>query len=316
MSKRRSRKRAVDFKQLAEFAAILERERQEQLRQQRKRRWWIAAAAMLCTALTAGALAIVTDTAAIPGKALRIPEQVGPKIEEAIGPDAIHIVAVHRLPGSTGHVLLPSDHARRDAALGDPLRHGSTMAEWKDKYDLVAAGSVTWEIALETYRDERIEITNITPVLEGGRCGAPLDAGGLLFHDSAGELGKIELSLEIDSENPVFMAQLDRNSPPVRYFQHRQIGLEKGKKDTILLTAHAERGHCRWHIKADYYAAGAKRSQLLGRPDGKPFEVSAIAPCEQYDVIVPDPLVCQCANPQPMPSGEYSANIGRCVHDG
>jgi hypothetical protein len=312
VSKRRRKNQAVDLSQLAEFAATLERERQEQQRQHRKRQWWVAAAAALSTALVAGILAVVTDTAAIPGRALRISEQVGPMIEEAVGPDAIDVVAVHRLPGSTGHVLLPADPASRDAALEDPLRNGSTMAEWKDKFDLVAAGSVTWEIVLQTYRDERIEITNMMPALEGGRCGGPL-TGSLLFNDSAGEIGKIALAIEIDSERPVFMAQFDRSSPWVPYFQHRQIGLEKGKKETILLTASANSGHCRWHIRADYYAAGSKRSQMLGRPDGKPLEVTAVTSCDQYDLIVPDILLCMCSKPQPMSSSEYTADGRRCT---
>lgn len=311
MSKRR-KNRAVDLKQLAAFAAFLERERQENQHQQRKRKWWMAAAAAVTAALSAGVLAVVTETVAIPGRVLRISEQVGPKVEEAIGPEAIRVISVHRLPGSTGHVLLPTDPARRDAALADPLRLDGELTEWKDKFDLVAAGYVTWEIALETFRDERIEITNMTPVLEGDKCDAPL-TGGLLFNEDAGELGKIALDIEIDSKKPVFMAQLDPNGPQVPYFQHRQIGLEKGKKDTIALTAYANNGHCRWHIRADYYAAGAKRSQLLGRPDGRPFEVTAImAACARYDLIVPDVLACQCLNPQPISGSEYSASGGRC----
>lgn len=275
---------------------------------QSKRKWWLVGAIAVTSAFGGGLLAVVTDIGALPGKAFKISEQVGPKIEEAVGPAAIRVIDVHRLSGSPGDVLLPADPAQKNAALNDPART-TDRAEWKDRYNMISVGDVTWEIGLETFRDERVEIINMTPVLDGGSCSRPL--GGMLFQNgNAGSIDMIRLSVDIDSPQPVFMTQLDRNDPPVPYFQYRVIGLEKGKRDTIVLIARATNGYCRWRIKAEYYAAGARRELLLSRPDGSPFELTApLDRIELYDTVVPDPLVCRDKKPQPVPGKDYAAAI-------
>lgn len=250
---------------------------------------------------------MVTNVSALPGNALKVPEQMGPKIEEAIGPAAIRVIDVHRLAGLAGDALLPADPTQREAALNDPLWTGSTMAEWKDRHDMISVGNVTWEVTLETLRDERVEITNMSPVLDGGSCDKPL-GGALLQNGSAGGLDKIRLDIDIDSPRPVFMTQSSQNDPPVPYFWHRAIGLEKGKEDTIVLTARATTGHCKWRIKAEYYAAGAKRELLLSRPNGKPFELTArLDKIELYETVVPDPLVCRVERPRLISGKDYAA---------
>lgn len=273
-------------------------------RERSKRKWWITGGLAIASALVGGVLAGVTDIGALPVNALKVPEQAGPKIEEAIGPAAIHVIDVHRLPGSTGDVLLPANPAQREAALNDLLR---PSAEWKDRYDVISVGNASWEITLETFRDERVEITNMTPVFDGGGCDKPL-GGALLQNGSSGALDKILLDIEIDSPRPVFMTQLSRNDPFVPYFSHRAIGLEKGKKDSIIVTARATTGYCKWRIKAEYYAAGAKREILLSRPDGKPFELTAsLNQIELYETVVPDPLICRDKTPQPVSGKDYAA---------
>lgn len=321
MSKRRGRKRGrsspppVDTRYLAEFAAILEHQRQEQKQAQRKRRrWWIVVASAMATALATGLLSVITDVGTIPGSALKVPEQAGPKLEEAIGPDAIQIVDMHRPVGTAGSVLLPTDPVQRDAAVshlldGNPQSGGIDLSDWKDKWDLTPAGEVTWEITLETFRDQRVEITNMTPVLEGGRCNKPL-GGSIFFNDSSGVIDKIVLYTTIDDPDPVFMSQEDRNVEPAPFFQEKQIALEKGKRDSILLHVYARESHCKWRIKADYYYAGARHSQVFGRPDGRPFEITAIAPCEEYEHILPDLLEIRSLGFDLMTREEYLGRGG------
>ncbi|WP_328540375.1 hypothetical protein [Streptomyces sp. NBC_00344] len=142
--------------------------------------------------------------------------------------------------------------------------------------DLLDVNNSQWLVTLRSGASQEVRVTDIVPVIEGGRCGKPL--GGSLVY-APGQGGEEVLPLDVTVDAPVPRLHKDGAKGP--YFtgpEARQIVLKQNQSTAFLLRASVQRGHCRWHYRVHYQVGGKTAEAVLSAPHGHPFEITGELP--------------------------------------
>ncbi|MEU3054676.1 hypothetical protein [Streptomyces griseus] len=219
-------------------------------------------------------LAVVTmtfqDVLAASVKAIlpldRVPDRLSPQ-------NAIDVVEVRDVKDIGYYVV-------RDAGDGNILEQISSGGPWREGRKVVDAGNADWMITVQGRAAQQVRITDIVPVLEGGRCEKPL--GGSLAHfPSQGVMDVIPLELEVDAPLPR-LKTFGKDGKDARPFftgpEAKHITLNQNETEAFIVHATASTGYCRWRYRVHYEVGGSAAETTISGPGGKPFELTARLP--------------------------------------
>lgn len=197
---------------------------------------------------------------------------------DSMSGDAIQVVDVTQDADSTFAFLVTGTDqtSERDALAA--VDAGSQLDDgWLRSHPgVIATRESSWEITLQSQRNLNVDIVDMRPVLEGGKCSEPL-GGTLIVPESEGASDKISLRLEVDRRAPAFEILSDDGSytPFFTGDGAQKITLEKDKSDTIVMLAEsADHLHCRWVVEVDFIADGKRGQMRIVPGEGKVFELA------------------------------------------
>ncbi|MEU2095000.1 hypothetical protein [Streptomyces globisporus] len=199
----------------------------------------------------------------------RVPDRLSPQ-------NAIDVVEVRDVKDIGYYVV-------RDAGGAGPGGDGKILEEissggpWREGRKVVDAGTADWMITVQGRASQQVRITDIVPVLEGGRCEKPL--GGSLAHfPSQGVMDVIPLELEVDAPLPR-LKTLGKDAKDAKPFftgpQAKHITLNQNETEAFIVHATASTGYCRWRYRVHYEVGGSTAETTISSPGGKPFELTA-----------------------------------------
>lgn len=242
--------------------------------------WW-----RITTALLAAVVAVVVS---VSSEVIVDLARTHLPFYKSSGP-ALTVIDVTRLANGTHFVFPRGLSDTQLKALNE--NHAGLTEELIKESGAVAIGRATWEIALQSRRDEPIEIVNLRHQIEGS-CGQPV-RGTLVENLIARSADKIPLELNIDEPRAVAMERrYGTDGAPIDtpYFAHRKITLEKGTIAIFVVTARSGGASCRWKFVVDYLADGRRGSQVIANSDDTAFTVTGSLPPQEYDSVVLSPL--------------------------
>ncbi|WP_020522132.1 hypothetical protein [Catelliglobosispora koreensis] len=239
--------------------------------QAQPKKWWQRPITWIMT-IVVGAVGAYATNALVSGL-----ESVAPTddlVAQMMGTDAFKIHSLKRLHdtnsgGREGYVV----PANADVA---PVLEGSDergFNAWTEANNAVDLGFSAWEMTIEGTRESTAEIVNIVPVLEAP-CGAPL-GGGLFLDGGQGAVEKVTLLADFNAAQPVMSRPAGPGIERIpNFFATHKITLPRNEKNTLVLRAKVTGKHCKFRYRIEYLADGKQSEFMLGRPDGRPFEIS------------------------------------------
>ncbi|MEV7912136.1 hypothetical protein [Streptomyces griseus] len=228
-------------------------------------------------------LAVVTmtfqDVLAASVKAIlpldRVPDRLSPQ-------NAIDVVEVRDVK-DIGYYVVRDAGDRDGDGDGKILEQISSGGPWREGREVVDAGNADWMITVQGRAAQQVRITDIVPVLEGGRCEKPL--GGSLAHfPSQGVMDVIPLELEVDAPLPrlKFLGKDAEDGKDAKPFftgpEAKHITLNQNETEAFIVHATASTGYCRWRYRVRYEVGGSAAETTISGPGGKPFELTARLP--------------------------------------
>ncbi|MEU3131706.1 hypothetical protein ABZ691_02655 [Streptomyces sp. NPDC006854] len=199
----------------------------------------------------------------------RVPDRLSPQ-------NAIDVVEVRDVK-DFGYYVVPD--AGRAEARGDGkiLEEMATGDAWREGRKVVDAGAADWMITVQGRASQQVRITDIVPVLEGGRCEEPL--GGSLAHfPSQGVTDVIPLELEVDAPRPRLKTVGEDAEDAAPFFigpEAKHITLNQNETEALVVHATASTGYCRWRYRVHYEIGGSTAETMISGPGGRPFELTA-----------------------------------------
>lgn len=235
------------------------------------------------------------------------------RIADSVSGAPIRVIDVRRDTETQNYSLLPmKETAEVRRVLTDPA-----YPRWPGTWHVIDVGESQWEITVATQRRSDVDIVDMTPVIEGGRCGRP-PSGILVENPTAGANGKIPLLVVPDSPRPVFQwhDEKDRLRPFFTGDDPQRITLEKGKPETIDVLAsmgrvgtedYSDSRYCKWNIKVTYIADGAHREMTISAPGGRPFELTGLLKdLSRYPAVYLSSLGCSYIGQKRVTGAEYA----------
>ncbi|MEU4921705.1 hypothetical protein AB0G29_20410 [Streptomyces parvus] len=200
----------------------------------------------------------------------RVPDRLSPQ-------NAIDVVEVRDVKDFGYYVVRDADGAGGD---GKILEEISSGGPWREGRKVVDAGSADWMITVQGRASQQVRITDIVPVLEGGRCEKPL-GGSLANFPSQGVMDVIPLELEVDAPLPR-LTTLGKDAEDAKPFftgpQAKHITLNQNETEAFIVHATASTGYCRWRYRVHYEIGGSTAETTISGPRGEPFELTARLP--------------------------------------
>jgi len=198
-------------------------------------------------------------------------------------------------------------HGVNDQDLTTWDRSYEPTTEWLRARGAVPVDLARWEITLVGRRTEAVAVTDMKPVLTGGRCTPAI--GGALIEGlpGGGPSGIITLQTAIDSPRPVLETYSGGNELQP-FFAHNNLSLPAGEKNTLAVTATTAGPYCRWTIELEYLAEGGRQTMTITAPGGNPFEVTGNADPSRYKSVFLAPQR-GCSSPYLRVSGGEYAKI-------
>ncbi|GAA2146974.1 hypothetical protein GCM10009760_37310 [Kitasatospora kazusensis] len=237
----------------------------DRLRYLRKPGTWLAG--ILLTVAGVTFQDVLTSTAKTVLSLDSLPDRLSPQ-------SAVEVVEVRNVK-DTGDFLVRDDTDGRFAAVLD------SDQSWWQKAGIVDVGQSAWMVTLRGRATQQVRITDIVPELEGGTCAPPL-SGSLVHAPAQGAADVIPLGMTIDAPVPKMTVTAEGvGSHPEPYFtgaKAKTITLDRNESEAFVITAQANSAYCRWRYRIHYQVDGAAADMVLGRPDGKPFELTAELP--------------------------------------
>ena len=228
-------------------------------------------------------------------------------LAETAAPEAIAERAAEPLPFIVVDQNRMIDNARSFVLPQPPsetaLRARSEMTsdQWLNDRGAVDVSESYWQITFQGTRTEVVEIVNIRPVLEGGRC-APATAGTLMENPSAGASDKIPLTVAIDKPNPRLMFDDGSANDGQPFFHLKKISLPRKEKNVVIVKATTSGPYCQWRLAVEYLADGQRRETIVSAPGNRPYAVTGEVSPEKYSAVFITAL-WQCAEPGKRLSG-------------
>ncbi|MFF2860122.1 hypothetical protein ACFVSX_09540 [Streptomyces rubiginosohelvolus] len=199
----------------------------------------------------------------------RVPDRLSPQ-------NAIDVVEVKDVKDIGYYVVLDAEGAG-SAADRKLIEEISSGGPWREGRKAVDAGNAEWMITVQGRAAQQIRITDIVPVLEGGRCEKPL--GGSLAHfPSQGVTDVIPLELEVDAPRPRLTISGKDAKDAKPFFtgpEAKHITLNQNETEAFIVHATASTGYCRWRYRVHYEVGGSTAEMTISGPGGKPFELTA-----------------------------------------
>jgi hypothetical protein len=262
-----------------------------------------AVAALLFTAIGG----YITDTGrALLESTFSDPSDVAGKIS---GDPAFKVIGINRNSDVSGNELfVPGIETDQDRALiartRTPIYDGNdprlVLPQERERWIISRGVYETMnsyhEIVLEGRRSNTVQIINMKPRFDGGRCSKPSSDGVLVEEGSAGSEDKIPLEINFDEPNPIFKIRDKETNDLTPYFQGpnaKDITLERNEKQTITISAVTRTRACVWRIEVSYVADGKRQSTIISYPGGRPFRITGtLSDRSSYRAVYVDPLLC------------------------
>ncbi|MDQ0986737.1 hypothetical protein [Streptomyces sp. V2I9] len=196
----------------------------------------------------------------------RVPDRLSPQ-------NAIDVVEVKDVK-DIGYYVVRDGGGAEDGKLRADIASGGP---WREGRKVVDAGDAHWMITVQGRASQQVRITDIVPVVEGGKCGKPL--GGSLAHfPSQGVMDVIPLELEVDAPRPR-LETYGKSGKEARPFftgpEAKHITLNQNETEAFIVHATSETGYCRWRYRVHYEVGGSTAETTISGPGGKPFELTA-----------------------------------------
>jgi len=195
---------------------------------------------------------------------------------------------------NTGRYVLPSSDSAETVAtyFAENPTGGERDEGWLDGLGAVPVGSTTWEIELEGRRTDRVEIVDIEPVLDGGRCRDRL-TGALIQQEDAGGDDKIPLWLDLDEPSPELrILDTETREPGAPFFDYKKITLANGENVQLVVEAHATTAYCEWILRVHFTADGRRAATDVRGPANRPFALTGEVRYPDYGDVFLSPLYC------------------------
>lgn len=218
--------------------------------------------------------------------------------------EAVRVVDLHHDLEVGNDVLVPARKGGEDALSARDAPPDSLTEEWLVAHGAVDVGTSRWEITVETRRNEAVEIVDVRPVIEGGRCG-PAPSGALIENPTGGAGDKIPLYLVIDGPRPRPVLQRNEDGRLTPFFvgpRAQRLTLEKGRKETLAVVATIghpgkpalTRGpYCRWSVRIDYIAGGGRHQMSIRAPGNRLFALTGTLPdIARYQAVFMEGVNC------------------------
>jgi hypothetical protein len=208
------------------------------------------------------------------------PEALAERVAE---PSPFIVVDQSRMTDKARSFVLPQpppDTALRSWNRAD----GMPSDQWLNDQGAVDVSSSHWQITFQGTRTDVVEIVNIRPVLEGGRC-APAIAGTLIENPSAGVSDKIPLIVAIDQPNPRLMFNDGSGNNGQPFFDLKKISLPHKEKNVVIIEATTRGPYCRWRLAVEYLADGRRGETIVSAPGNRPYAVTGGVSPERYSTV-------------------------------
>ncbi|MFJ5862912.1 hypothetical protein ACIQEY_00635 [Streptomyces parvus] len=222
----------------------------------------------------------------------RVPDRLSPQ-------NAIDVVEVKDVK-DIGYYVVRDAEGAGSAADRKLIEEISSGGPWRDGRKAVDAGNAEWMITVQGRASQQVRITDIVPVLEGGRCEKPL--GGSLAHfPSQGVMDVIPLELEVDAPRPRLKTSGKDGKDAKPFFtgpEAKHITLNQNETEAFIVHATASTGYCRWRYRVHYEVGGSTAEMTIGGPGGKPFELTArLADASGYRKVYFPSFDCRPSGP-------------------
>ncbi len=197
--------------------------------------------------------------------------------------------AIDRISGSrpVNVVYVDIDESERKIALRERVsdsrerviflgRDGVQYQALRTRHHAALIGEMQVTVVLEGSRST-LRIVDIQPrVLTKG----PVSKGALLVPTTAGEVGTIELSADLDRPTPRFTTPKNRRTP---YFTSKQIDLKRDERVTLVMSIKGRKAYYEFDLVATVIAEGRTEKISIKGPDGTPFRLTG--PAVDYDSV-------------------------------
>ncbi|MFE8911406.1 hypothetical protein [Streptomyces globisporus] len=224
----------------------------------------------------------------------RVPDRLSPQ-------NAIDVVEVKDVK-DIGYYVVREEEGSGSAADRKILEEISSGGPWREGRKAVDAGNAEWMITVQGRAAQQVRITDIVPVLEGGRCAKPL--GGSLAHfPSQGVMDVIPLELEVDAPRPRLKISGKDAKDAKPFFtgpEAKHITLNQNETEAFIVQATASTGYCRWRYRVHYEVGGSTAEMTISGPGGKPFELTArLTDASGYRRVYFPSFDCRPSGPPP-----------------
>ncbi|MDN3241413.1 hypothetical protein [Glycomyces tritici] len=216
--------------------------------------------------------------------------------------------------GQSGHTI-PGTVADADLAAftWDPMYYGLPTAAWTIEQGGSFAGWGQWEVVLEGKRDETVTVTDLYPTQV--ECADP--EGGTYFPFSLQGTGeKIGLAVEIDDpgaklkqlplDEPLSFEPPDLEALPA-FSDATTITLDRGEKEVITFTAHADEQYCEFALAVEYLADGERQTSRIAPEQPGHFAVAPVLEVADYATMVLPWMACTDEQPHAVTGTEAAA---------
>ncbi|MBM0231009.1 hypothetical protein JNW91_03430 [Micromonospora sp. STR1_7] len=267
--------------------------------------WWKKPITWVITVCLTMVGAVITTYGTDMAKAF-LGERAAPEAvaERAAQKSPLIVVDQSRVVDVARSFVLPQSPS--DGALQDWDRSRSDMPtqRWLNDQGAVDVGTSYWQITFQGTRTEVVEIVNIRPVLEDGRC-APAIAGVLVENATSGATDKIPLTVAIDRPNPRLLINDGSGDAGKPFFDLKKISLPRKEKNVVVVSATTSGPYCRWRLAVEYLADGHRGEMMVSAPEDRPYAVTGTVSSDKYsDVFIAS--LWQCGEPRKRLSGpEY-----------
>ncbi|MFD5199398.1 hypothetical protein ACFWM7_04350 [Streptomyces sp. NPDC058375] len=199
----------------------------------------------------------------------RVPDRLSPQ-------NAIDVVEVKDVK-DIGYYVVRDAEGAGSATDRKIIEEISSGGPWREGRKAVDAGNAEWMITVQGRASQQVRITDIVPVLEGGKCEKPL-SGSLAHFPSQGVMDVIPLELEVDAPRPRLKISGNGAKDAKPFFtgpEAKHITLNQNETEAFIVHATASTGYCRWRYRVHYEVGGGTAETTISGPGGKPFELTA-----------------------------------------